>query len=430
MGGSHAHPHAVETRRMRRVAWVVVTALALVTLGAMVWLWPGDDVPAPATPAAEEQNARVVALHPEPCPADVTPGVNGCGTATVELVEVGQTVVVDLPNGPGAPLIADGDEVVVIAIPGLDEEQYGIVDHQRSTGLWVLCLAFVVALLAFGRWRGLSALAGLGVTFVVLLFFVVPAILAGEPPLFVALAGSAAITLTVLYLTHGVTMTSTVAVIGTLASLALTGALAAVSVNALSLSGITDDISASVSDRYGITMSGLLVASIVIGSVGVLDDVTVTQANIVSELARANPSYGFGQLYSAASRVGRSHIASVVNTIVLAYAGASLPLLILVAADNPSFGDVLTTQFISQEIVRSIVATLGLIAAVPLTTVLAAYAARAAGAGRADKAGGAAAASGAEPSADPEVAGASTVSPDGVSEERGSRRARTPPRGG
>lgn len=106
-------------------------------------------------------------------------------------------------------------------------------------------------------------------------------------------------------------------------------------------------------------MSGLLVAS------------------IVSELARANPSYGFRHLYSAASRIGRSHIASVVNTIVLAYTGASLPLLILVAADNPAFGDVLTTQLISQEIVRSIVATLGLIAAVPLTTALAAYAARA-----------------------------------------------------
>jgi uncharacterized membrane protein len=383
MGGSHAHPHAEDTRRMRRIAWVVVTALALVTLGAVLWLWPGDERPAPTNPAAEEQNARVVSLHPEPCPADITQeGVNGCGTATVELVEIGQTVVVDLPSGSGAPRIAEGDDVVVIAVPGAEEGQYGVVDHQRSTGLWVLCLAFVVALLAFGRWRGLFALAGLAVTFFVLFFFVVPAILAGEPPLLVALVGSAAITLTVLYLTHGVTMTSTVAVIGTLVSLALTGALAAFSVSALTLTGITDDISASVSDRYGITMSGLLVASIVIGSVGVLDDVTVTQASIVSELARANPSYGFRHLYGAASRVGRSHIASVVNTIVLAYAGASLPLLILVAADNPSIGDVVTTQFISQEIVRSVVATLGLIAAVPLTTALAAYAARASGAGR------------------------------------------------
>ena len=214
-------------------------------------------------------------------------------------------------------------------------------------------------------------------TFLVLVFFVVPPIPGGESPMLVALVGSAAITLTVLYLTHGITMTSTVAVLGTLASLVRTGVLAAVSVSALRLSGITDDVSSSVSDRYGITMSGLLVASIIIGSVGVLDDVTVTQASIVSELAEANPTYGVGQLYRSASRVGRSHIASVVNTIVLAYAGASLPLLILVAADNPSFADVVTTQFISQEIVRSIVATLGLIAAVPMTTALAAYAARA-----------------------------------------------------
>jgi hypothetical protein len=103
MGGSHAHPHAAETRRMRSIAWVVVTALALLTLGAVVWLWPGDERPAPTNPAAEEQNARVVALHPEPCPADITEeGINGCGTATVSCGD-SQTVVVDLPNGPGAP---------------------------------------------------------------------------------------------------------------------------------------------------------------------------------------------------------------------------------------------------------------------------------------------------------------------------------------
>ncbi|HQZ10759.1 MAG TPA: YibE/F family protein [Ornithinibacter sp.] len=381
MGGVHAKHGSSDTRQMRRVARAVVLVLALLTLGAVLWLWP-DAAPAESGDrAAPELKATVVALHPEPCPPDVTEETaNGCGTATVKLSEgsdAGRTVVVDLPNGPGAPVIVEGDDILVISVPGVEEEQFGVVDHQRGSGLLVVSLAFVLALLAFGRWRGLSALAGLGVTFLVLVFFVVPAILGGESPMLVALVGSAAITLTVLYLTHGVTMTSTVAVLGTLASLVLTGVLAAVSVSALRLSGITDDVSSSVSDRYGITMSGLLVASIIIGSVGVLDDVTVTQASIVAELAEANPTYGVGQLYRSASRVGRSHIASVVNTIVLAYAGASLPLLILVAADNPSFADVVTTQFISQEIVRSIVATLGLIAAVPMTTALAAYAARA-----------------------------------------------------
>jgi uncharacterized membrane protein len=210
------------------------------------------------------------------------------------------------------------------------------------------------------------------VTFALLLFFVVPAILAGEPPLLVALVGAAAITLAVLYLTHGFALSTTVAVIGTLVSLALTGLLSAAAVSALHLTGITDDISTSLGTSHALNMEGLLLAGIVIGSLGVLDDVTVTQATTVTELARANPAYSVGELYRAGSRVSRSHIASVVNTIILAYAGSSLPLLILITANNDSLGGVVTDQIIAQEIVRSVVATLGLIAAVPATTALAA----------------------------------------------------------
>jgi len=249
---------------------------------------------------------------------------------------------------------------------------YSIVDHQRATELWVLAAAFVLALIAFGRWRGFSALVGLAVTFALLLLFVVPAILAGESPLLVAIVGSAAIVLTVLYLTHGFALSTSVAVLGTLASLTITGVLSAVSVAALNLTGITDDLSASVGTSHSVNMEGLLLAGIVIGSLGVLDDVTVTQSATVTELARANPEYRFGQLYRAGSRVGRSHIASVVNTIILAYAGSSLPLLILIVANSGSLSEVVTDQIIAQEIVRSAVATLGLIAAVPITTALAA----------------------------------------------------------
>lgn len=202
-----------------------------------------------------------------------------------------------------------------------------------------------------------------------------PAILAGEPPLLVAIVGSAAIMLTVLYLTHGWAWSTTVAVLGTLISLTLTGLLSAVTVGALHLTGITDDVSNAVGTGHSVNMEGLLLAGIVIGSLGVLDDVTITQAATVDELARANPSYGARSLYRAASRVGRSHIASVVNTIVLAYAGSSLPLLVLIVADNGGLGSVVTNQVLAQEIVRSLVATIGLIAAVPVTTGLAALAA-------------------------------------------------------
>jgi len=279
---------------------------------------------------------------------------------------------VDLPNGPGAPRVAQGDDVVLLKSQTPDGEVYSIIDHQRSTGLLVLGLAFAAAVVAFGRLRGVAALLGLGVTFGVLLLFVVPAILAGEPPLLVAIVGSAAVMLVVLYLTHGVSTSTTVAVLGTLASLALTGVLSALTVSALHLTGITDDLSTTVGTTHSVNMQGLLLAGIVIGSLGVLDDVTVTQAVTVDELAAANPSYGALDLYRAGARVGRAHIASVINTIILAYAGSSLPLLILIVAGGSSLGEIVTDQIIAQEIARSAVATIGLIAAVPITTGLAA----------------------------------------------------------
>lgn len=364
---------------MLRVALWIVGPLAVLTLAALVWLWPSDGVPSSTSGAAEEFNARISEIVSEPCAEELVDDVNGCGRATIELEEgpdSDATVEVALPNGPGAPQVDEGDAVTVIASEGPDGQVYSIVDHQRGSQLWILGIVFVAVLLAFGRWRGLTALAGLVVTFAMLLFFVVPALLAGESPLLVAIVASAAITLSVLYLTHGLSLATTVAVVGTLASLALTGVLAMVAVAALHLSGVTDDIATAVVMTHGIDMRGLLIASIVIGSVGVLDDVTVTQAATVAELSHANPAYRFGQLYRAASRVGRSHIASVVNTIVLAYAGSSLPLLVLIVANNNSLSDVVTTQLIAQELVRSAVATIGLIAAVPMTTALAALAVR------------------------------------------------------
>ena len=324
--------------------------------------------------AAEQTVAQIVAIEPEDCAEQLEDEVNGCGIAVVRVTEgsdQGQRIEVPLPNGPGAPEVTEGDEVTLIQTATPDGDVYAIVDHQRGTGLWVLAAAFTLALVAFGRWRGLAALAGLAVTFALLVLFVVPAILAGEPPLLVAIVGSSAIMLTVLYLTHGFGMSTTVAVLGTLLSLTLTGLLSALAVGALHLTGVTDDLSASVGMSHGVNTEGLLLAGIVIGSLGVLDDVTVTQSATVTELARANPAYTFAQLYRAGSRVGRSHIASVVNTIILAYAGSSLPLLILIVANNDSLG-IVTEQVIAQEIVRSVVATLGLIAAVPLTTGLAA----------------------------------------------------------
>ncbi|WP_110241870.1 YibE/F family protein [Nocardioides gilvus] len=285
-------------------------------------------------------------------------------------------VSVQLPNGPGAPAVDEGDDVLLLHMETPDGVTWSVIDHQRGTQLWILAGVFVLAVVAFGRWRGVTSLLGLALTFAVLLFFVVPGILGGESPLLIALVGSSAIVLSVLYLTHGVSLVTTVAVLGTLASLALTGVLASVTVEAMHLTGITDDVSTVVGMEFGVNMQGLLLAGIMIGSLGVLDDVTVTQSATVTEIARANPAYSPAHLYRAGSRVGRSHIASVINTIILAYAGATLPLFVLIVANNASLGGVVSDQVIAQEIVRSAVATIGLIAAVPLTTALAAIVAR------------------------------------------------------
>lgn len=368
---------------MHRWMLGVIAPLAVLSLVAMVWLWP-DPIPEPeGAERLPQVTGTIAAIEREECAETLPDDVNGCGTAYVDLEDPslapdaeGGELEVRLPNGPGAPEVGEGDAVVLISTETPDGLSWAIVDHQRGSQLWILAVAFAVALVAFGRWRGVSALVGLAVTFLVLVLFVVPAILGGDPPLLIAIVGSAAIALTVLYLTHGFTPSTSVAVVGTLAALALTGLLSALAVSALHLTGITDDLSTSLGSSYAVNMEGLLLAGIVIGSLGVLDDVTVTQAATVAEIARANPGYRGRDLYRAGSRVGRSHIASVVNTIVLAYAGSSLPLLILIVASSEPLGGVLTDQVVAQEVVRSVVATLGLVAAVPVTTALAALGAR------------------------------------------------------
>ncbi|MFT4299303.1 MAG: YibE/F family protein [Aeromicrobium sp.] len=375
MTGMHHHKHAAaDTRAMRRAALAVIAPIALLTLIALIWLWPHDGPADPGATAAAEVEGRITDIQREPCEIEPAVDVNGCGTATVDLADH-RSVETELPNGSGTPRVAEGDDVVLVTSIGSEDTGYWIVDHQRGHQLWLVAAAFCAAVVAFGRWKGATALVGLAVTFGLVLFFIAPAILAGSSPLLVALVGAAAIMLSVLYLTHGFSLTTTVAVVGTIAAFALTALLSSLAVGALHLTGVTDDLSMAVETSRQLDMQGLLTAGIVIGALGVLDDITVTQAVTVDELARANPHYGLRPLYAAASRVGRSHIASVVNTIVLAYAGASLPMIVITVADNSSVADVITHQFIAQEIVRSVVATLGLIAAVPITTALAAYAA-------------------------------------------------------
>jgi uncharacterized membrane protein len=383
----HSHgPVPAASRHTRRIVTAVLVPAAVATLLAMIVMWPGT-VRTSANPAGEAGGVRalgaVLSVGEQTCPP-AEPGseqpegwVRQCGSAVVRVTDgpgAGQQATVDLPQGPSAARLHAGDDVVLLYFPdaAAGGRAYAVTDHQRSTPMiWLLVLTGAL-ILAFGRLRGAASLAGLGISFAVLLTFVIPAILKGSSPLLVAIVGASAIMFAALYLTHGVNVHTSVAVAGTLASLVLTGALGVGFTTAMHLTGIASDDDSFLSATQGsIDMRGLLLAGIVIGALGVLDDVTVTQAVTVAEMAAAAPTTR-RRLYRAASRVGRAHAASAVNTIVLAYAGASLPLLLVITAGSQPVSELLTSEFLAQEILRSAVGTIGLVASVPITTALAA----------------------------------------------------------
>ena len=368
-------------RVRRALTWVMVPLVAA-TVVAVALLWPARPDP-PEVTGGTFYDGRVTAVVEQECPPEQQQaGFRRCGEVTVRLAEgpdQGREVPAPVPDGPGAPTVRVGDAVVVSVVTDPADpssQRYGIADHQRGVPLLLVVVLFAVVIVGFGLRRGLASLAGLAACFGMLLLFVLPAIIDGYPPLLVAVVGAALVMFVIMYLVHGVSVRTTVAVLGTLGALVVTGGLGWLAAAATHLSGVVDDDALTLFTAIpGLDLRGVLLAGIIIGSLGVLDDVTVSQAATVGEIARANPSLSRWQLYRAGTRVGRAHVSSVVNTLVLAYAGASLPLLLLIVLNTSGqdAGAVLTTQPIAQEIVRSVVATIGLVAAVPLTTVLAVF---------------------------------------------------------
>ncbi|QGK72160.1 YibE/F family protein [Allosaccharopolyspora coralli] len=351
-------------------------------------------------------NGEIVASTVGSCTEGGTtpaPGEAGCLIVDVLMQDgpaSGETIQQTVPREPGTPAFAAGDEVV-LAYSGTDpgaESSFQLVDFQRSGSLLVVALVFAAAVLVLGRWKGLSSLIALGLSLIVLVGFILPAILAGRDPLTVAVVGSGVIMFAVLYLTHGFSARTSTAVLGTLVSLGLIGGLSALFSATTQLTGL-DENTAGLIGALGASIDprGLLLAGIVIGALGVLDDVTVTQTSAVWELRRANPSMSWRELYAAGVRIGRDHVASAVNTLVLAYAGAALPLLLAYTLSGRTFTEIVTSQSVAQEVVRTLVGSIGLVAAVPITTLIAALVAvresDAASAGPADRVARAASAS-------------------------------------
>jgi uncharacterized membrane protein len=234
---------------------------------------------------------------------------------------------------------------------------------------------FAAVVVWLGRWRGTAALGGLIASIAILLLFILPAILDGRSPVLVAVVGSAAIAFVALYLAHGFNRMTTVALIGTVATLLLIALLSALVVAVSHFTGLVSEESSLLTFFPNVDVGGLLLAGIVLGAAGAIDDVTVTQASAVWELRAVNPALEVRDLFSRGLRIGRDHIASMVNTLLLAYAGASLPLVVLFVLSQQSLGTVANSEVVAIEIVRTLVGSIGLVAAVPLTTWLAAIAA-------------------------------------------------------
>jgi uncharacterized membrane protein len=385
----HGHSHragddGVEVAALPRSVLLSVLAAALaLTVVGLLTLWPDgdevDDLRGSVSFAAEGvtfPEATVDSVAP-PC-ASLTEPAEGCGTIAVtvsEGVDEGTEADIEVPPQVSEAGLEPGDRVALLRTPGADGQPSTLTyfEIERSQPLWLLAGLFALVVVAVARWRGVMSLLGLGFAAAVVGLFVLPALLVGEQPVAVAVVGAVAIMYVVLYTTHGFSIRTSAALAGTLGGIAMTAALGAWAVGAARLTGVSGEEGGVLLANAGaLDFQALLVAAVVVAGLGVLNDVTITQASAVWELRGAAPAMTRRALFASAMRIGRDHIASTIYTIVFAYAGTALVLLLVVSLYDRSLLDLAGTDEIATEVVRSLTSSIGLVLAVPLTTVIAA----------------------------------------------------------
>ncbi|MBA3245310.1 MAG: YibE/F family protein, partial [Actinobacteria bacterium] len=342
--------------------WLALGLVVASTAIGLVTLWPEDRTVEPPVGLVRPKTIRaeLVAIAAAPCRS---PGQRHCRTATIELREgadKGERTTLAINESPDRLDLDVGDVLRVAenrlppeaVLGGVKVDRYSLADFERRAPLLWLVLAFAALVLLTGRWKGLRALIGLAASLAIVILFVLPAILDGASPPGVALVGSLAIMLVTLVITHGFGPKMLAAALGTTAALLLTLGLGSLSIGLTHLTGLSSDEALFIRASVGeISITGLLLAGMLIGALGVLDDLTVTQASTVLALRRANPALGFRHLFESAIAVGHDHIAATVNTLVLAYAGAALPILLIFSLGGTSPGDALNSESVAAEIV-------------------------------------------------------------------------------
>jgi uncharacterized membrane protein len=393
-GHVHAHPRPTlpptaaeraERRTAVRILAIVLVPAAILTAVGLVWLWPGDAsdhvreggasqyaVPGVSFPTGTVTDVKEMSCQGMPGSA---PGASEtCATLTVRVDEgedAGQEAEVPISSAIYRSGVDTGDGVVLVRVPTQGPAAFQFYDFERSLPLGVIAIAFAIVVVAVARFRGLAAIVGLGFAYLILGKFLLPGLLTGESPLLYALVGSAAIMFVVLYAAHGFSARTTTALAGTLFGLLVTALLGLVLTDWANLSGAgSEDDYILASAAPDLKLSTVVMAGVIVAGLGVLNDVTITQASAVWELHDSSPEMGAGRLFTRAMRIGRDHIASTVYTIAFATAGAALPVLLLIYVYNRPLLDVLQGEAISEEITRTLIGSIGLVLAVPLTTAV------------------------------------------------------------
>lgn len=384
MAHSHGHSHGghaaeVEVEALpRMVLTVSLVLVAVVTVvGVAVW-WP-DRAAVEKLQGSQEfvadgvvfETAEVTAVA-EPCTAEGTP--EGCNKASVKLTsgpDTGAEVAVEISTPMARSGLETGDEVELSRTEKEGEATYAFFDVKRGPPLLLLVGLFVVCVIAVARLRGLMAVLGLGFAGAVVWLFLLPALLSGEPAAWVALVSSVLILYVVLYTTHGLSVRTSVALAGTLAGVAVTALIGTVAIGGSRLSGLGSESGQTLSSLdAALDLQSLLVAAVIIAGLGALNDVTITQASAVWELRAAGPTTSRWDIFRGAMRIGRDHVASTIYTIVFAYVGTALTLLLVIQLYDRTFLSLLTTEQMAGEIVSTMAAGIGVVLAMPITTII------------------------------------------------------------
>ena len=431
-GHGHAHSLSDISHTLSPIArWFVIGTLAVTAVAVavgMVVLWPSDSEHPIPTQFRSADGGPITTVDGEIVDQFHANCLNSVAGSVLETADIpvnpvpggpcilnavrftsgdvaGQYTVLEIPtnraqagSGPdtvapaagtlddpqaGQPTLNVGDDIRLATVPGPDgSSRYSFFDFQRGPAIIFWAVLFIAAIVLVAAWRGFRSIIGLAIAFGILTVFTLPAILDGSSPVAVAVVSSAVILFVVLYLAHGVSLRTSSALLGTLTSLLLAGFLSWLAIRTMNLTGLSGDQTTNLQVYQGnISVSGLLLAGFIIGTLGVLNDVTITQASAAFELAAAGEPSRLAT-FRAAMRVGRDHIASTVYTLVFAYAGSALPLMLLFSVAQQPLGGLLTTDVVAVELARSFVGGIAIALSVPLTTAIAAALTTPAGAGR------------------------------------------------